>query len=242
MAGAYDFTLNEARTTALYSIGAEKEPLLMIDTMMHDPAALVRYAATEVVFTDDGATLGYPGVRAAAPLNYVEAVARALDPLIRRAFALQAVVLARADCTFSIVTRAPADLHPLQRIPHVDTDYPLQFAVLHYLCDGNFGGTGFYRHTATGFETISAARNSSYIAARDAQLAARAPPPGYIGSNPQHFIQTAAIAAHMDRLIVYRSCLLHCGLIPPDMPRIADPRAGRLTANIFVTYRADTAA
>jgi len=37
-------------------------------------------------------------------------------------------------------------------------------------------------------------------------------------------------------VLVYRSCLLHCGLIPPDMPLIANPAKGRLTANIFVNY------
>ena len=34
--------------------------------------------------------------------------------------------------------------------------------------------------------------------------------------------------------IIYQGSLLHSGIIPPDMNFSADPREGRLTANIFV--------
>ena len=41
-----------------------------------------------------------------------------------------------------------------------------------------------------------------------------------------------------NRLVVYRSHMLHSGRIPPGAELSDDPRRGRLTANIFVTYRA----
>jgi len=40
-----------------------------------------------------------------------------------------------------------------------------------------------------------------------------------------------------DRLAIYRGSMLHSGIIPPDMAFSADPRLGRLTANIFVKGR-----
>ena len=40
-----------------------------------------------------------------------------------------------------------------------------------------------------------------------------------------------------DRMIIYQGSLLHSGIIPPGMPLSADPREGRLTANIFVRGR-----
>jgi hypothetical protein len=38
-------------------------------------------------------------------------------------------------------------------------------------------------------------------------------------------------------MLIYQGSLLHSGVIPPDMPLSADPREGRLTANIFVRGR-----
>jgi hypothetical protein len=39
----------------------------------------------------------------------------------------------------------------------------------------------------------------------------------------------------MNRLVVYRSCVLHSGHVPSPQVLTADPRAGRLTANVFLT-------
>ena len=232
---SFDFALNPDAGLAVHHLGNEAEPVIVIDRVMADPRALIDYAAAGAPFVGEGGT-GYPGVRAPAPLSYVEAVVRRLDPLVQRTFGLTNVTLAEAECSFSIVTTPPSALHPVQRIPHIDTSYPLQFAVLHYLCNGDFGGTAFYRHKATGLETISRVREAGYAEIRDAELAAAPPPPGYIGRDPRHYAQTGAFEALFGRLLVYRSCLLHCGLIPPAMRRVADPRRGRLTANIFVSY------
>ena len=37
-----------------------------------------------------------------------------------------------------------------------------------------------------------------------------------------------------DRLVIYRGALLHSGIIPNGMKFSADPRQGRLTANLFI--------
>jgi hypothetical protein len=42
------------------------------------------------------------------------------------------------------------------------------------------------------------------------------------------------VEAVPDRLIIYHGSLLHSGIIPPGMKLSADPREGRLTANLFV--------
>ncbi|WP_204307989.1 DUF6445 family protein, partial [Klebsiella pneumoniae] len=69
--------------------GREGEPLLCLDGLMRAPEALIDYAATETGFAPvHGPQGGYPGIRAPAPLDYVEAVVRALDPAVRDAFEL----------------------------------------------------------------------------------------------------------------------------------------------------------
>ena len=43
-----------------------------------------------------------------------------------------------------------------------------------------------------------------------------------------------AVDAVADRIIIYPGSLLHSGIIPREMNFSADPREGRLTANLFV--------
>lgn len=233
----YDFRLADRLHLSLERIGNELEPLLTVEGPIRNPETLIDYAAREVRFEPvGGPTGGYPGVRAPAPLNYVETMVRALDGPIRRAFGLTTVKLARAECGFSLVTLRPDQLKPFQRIPHVDTVDPLQFALLHYLGSEEMGGTAFYRHRATGFESLTAERQLAYNAARDRELSEAAPAPCYITGNTAHYEQIQAIEACFNRLIVYRSRTFHSGQIPAGQTLSADPREGRLTANIFVNY------
>ena len=236
----HEFALRQRFDLSLHSIGREREPLLSLDGVLQEPAELVDYAATEVSFMPAwGPGGGYPGLRAPAPLNYVNKLVRAVDPMIRRAFNLSDVKLARAECNFSMVVLPPGELLPLQRIPHFDTLDPLQFALLHYLCDEVMGGTAFYRHAATGFETLSPERWPTYETARASEVATPDSPSQYIRGNTEYYRQTAALKARFDRVIIYRSRVLHSGQIPKDFSFSDDPRTGRLTANIFINYGAN---
>ena len=231
----YDFSLNRRLAVSLERIGEEQEPVLVFEDVLADPGALVDYAAREVTFAPVwGPQGGYPGIRAPAPLNYVERLVRALSPTIEKAFGLDRVTLSRAECNFSLVTLPPDRLAPLQTIPHADTWDPLQFALLHYLCDPRFGGTAFYRQRATGFETLRPERMAAYERARAQELGAA---PTYIAGDSGAYLQIAAFEARPNRAIVYRSRTLHSGQISDPSLLSEDPRRGRLTANIFVNYR-----
>lgn len=215
------------------TVGNDRQPLLTIDGVLADPGELVDAAAVAPFAAAFGPAGGYPGIRAPAPLDYVEAVARTLLPTLIEAFALPPARLRRAECTFSLVTLTPDQLHPTQSAPHIDTVDPWQFAILHYLCGPEHGGTAFFRHRATGFETLSADRLPAYDAARAREQDAT----DYITASNAAFEAIDAVDAAFDRLVVYRSCLLHSGRIE-DAARLSDdPRRGRLTANIFLTLR-----
>lgn len=236
---SYDLSLNRRPAIASRRIGHEGEPVLLVDNLLNDPAAMVDYARWEVAFTPAGnPDGGYPGIRAPAPLNYVEAVARGLMPVIREVFGLGDVALANAECNFSLTTMPPAELTLQQRTPHIDTVYPLQFALLHYLCSAEFGGTSFYRHRATGFETIGAAREAHYDAMRERELAMGHPAAAYVGDSDARYERIGGVEAHFNRMAVYRSCLLHSAHVTPGVALPADPTRGRLTANIFLNFRA----
>lgn len=227
------FPFSRELRTSLRQIGREGEPVMVIDGVLDDPAALVDCAAESTFAPAFGPAGGYPGLRAPAPLDYVEAVVRTLATPLADAFELGAARPARAECNFSLVTLAPDALVPAQRAPHIDTVDPWQFAILHYLCPAAFGGTVFFRHRATGFETLSEDRLAGYDAAR----AGERDPPGYVGADGRWFDAIGEVAAQPNRLVVYRSRLLHSGRILAPERLSADPRTGRLTANIFLTMR-----
>jgi len=236
-ATSYDLSVNPRPRVMVSPVGTEREPVLLVEDLLNDPAALIDYATWEVAFTPAGnPDGGYPGVRAPAPLNYVEAVVRALSPIIERVFGLRNVALSNAECNFSLTTTPPEQLTVQQRTPHIDTVYPLQFALLHYLCDPDFGGTSFYRHRTTGFETLDEDREATYYAVRKGELSEEAPPQRYVGDDTSHYARIGGCDARLNRMAIYRSCLLHSGHIS-DKPLVANPRTGRLTANIFVNYR-----
>lgn len=221
------------------SVGVEAEPLLILDDAVEQPERLIDVAADWATF-GSAASEGdnfYPGQLAPAPLDYVGALSRALDPLIREAFGLRDVAPAQASCNFALATLSPDRLSLAQRIPHVDTVDPLQFAVLHYLCDPRWGGTAFYRHRSTGYETLTADRLAPYQSRLDRELALEPPQPSYVDGDTPQFVRTRLVDPGFNRVIVYRSCLLHSGHIAQPNAQSADPRLGRLTANIFLTYR-----
>lgn len=220
----------------IHRVGIENSPIVQIDNVLEDPTSMVRYAAQTAEFANVDSNL-YPGVRAPMPLEYVEGIVRALDSVIRNCYPIEHAKLAKAECFFSIVTTAPCDLQPLQKVPHIDTTDTLHFAVVHYLCRAEQGGTAFYRQDKTDYESVGPERAERWIEQRDAMIAKMPETSGYMSPTTFGYTQTAHIPARFDRLILYRSNLLHSGVIPPDTPLSADPTEGRLTANLFIAYR-----
>lgn len=218
-------------------LGSEGETLLAIDHLLAEPMELVR-AAAEAEFTPaHGPGGGYPGIRAPAPLDYVGKVSRAILPLLVAHMGLPPSRLVRAECNFSLVTMRPDALVDAQREPHVDTTDGWHFAILHYLCSPDWGGTGFYRHRATGFETLRPERMDAFAEARRREGPEGA---GYVTGDTGFFEQIGKADAAFNRLIAYRSRQLHSGQIMRPAALVADPLRGRLTANIFLTLRQDT--
>ncbi|MEJ0061175.1 MAG: DUF6445 family protein [Terricaulis sp.] len=156
--------------------GHEKQPVVAIDNYCADPAALVDLARS-LTFEPIGPF--YPGIRAPMPKGEYGALFAPLSEILRGVFGYGA----RAhidECFFSLVTTKPADLAPIQRMPHFDGVEPNRIAVLLYLCPPEHGGTSFYRHRGTGFETVSAARLDGYRASLDADVRAHGLPEAWL--------------------------------------------------------------
>lgn len=213
-------------------IGNERQPVVIVDNFAPEPDR-VRAAALDLSYRQvDG---NYPGIRANVPPSYFEGLGAVLVPAIRGLFGSQR----RANFVgayYSLATTAPGELALQQRIPHIDRPETNQLAIVHYLSHEDQGGTAFYRHRSTGYETITTARHADYIAALEADFARHGePPPSYISGDTDLFERVLAVEPLYNRAIIFRCCLLHCACLPNDGGLPVAPASGRLTAVSFVT-------
>ena len=213
--------------------GNEREPVVVIDGFSADPERLIGDASF-LAFRPIGPH--YPGIRAEVPPAMLDDMLAPLAPVIAEIFGEPDTEL--LDAYYSLVTTRPADLGPIQRLPHFDGVERERLALLHYLARDERSGTAFYRQRSTGFETVDAARLAAYRAALDADLRREGlPPPDYIIGDTPIFDQVAVHQGRFNRAILYRSNTLHCAFLPPDLALSGDPGAGRFTVNTFLTGR-----
>ncbi len=215
-------------------IGREGVPVVVIDDFVPRPELLA----------DDAAMLGfapmgvhYPGVRAVVPPVLVRRFVEPLAPLIAEVFGVRDCVV--VDALYSLVTTLPEVLTPIQRLPHFDGVEPERLALLHFLGGAQGSGTAFYRHRATGFETVTAVRLPDYERELEREIGARGvPDAAYIAGDTDLFEAIALFEGRYNRAILYPTNTLHCARIPDDLTLSADPATGRLTVNTFLMGRA----
>lgn len=211
--------------------GHERQPLLFVDDALPDPDAVLAIAARHT-FRAIGPY--YPGIRAPVPEAVAMELVYSLQHRFATIFALDRLP-AFFECFLSLVTAAPRDLAPIQRLPHFDGLEPKRIAVLLYLDRQERGGTAFYRQRTTGFESVDAQRFASYSAALEAGVAEHGlPPPGYIAGDTPLFEQAHSVTGRFNRLIAYRGNTLHCAALAEDFVPVANPLEGRLTLNLFL--------
>ncbi|MBP2159321.1 hypothetical protein J2X24_001887 [Asticcacaulis solisilvae] len=220
------FALHPDIRFQLRHIGAEQQPLMVVDNVLAEPQALIKAACAAEFYVPEHTR--YPGLNARLPDDYYRLIITALRGPLQAAFGLPSSVYLNYFGYFGLVTVPPEDAQPIQNIPHHDGPDPQQLAMVHYLSHEAFGGTGFFRHKATGFQTIGPARRDLYAETASAELEA--------GKGMANYERIAEVAPVFNRLIVYRGHVLHCAL-PCDAPLSRDPARGRLTANGFVRPR-----
>jgi hypothetical protein len=213
-------------------IGNDRAPVLVIEEAWHDPLSLVEAATHKTDYSVR--SLYYPGVRSNAPPEYAHAITAQLTPLIQSTFGI-ADPLKITDATFSLVATPPEKLVTFQRVPHFDSTDPGRFALLHYLCGPECGGTSFYRHRSSGIEAVTDQNRESYIKAVNAEAKASGMPPArFIEGDTSLFERIGRYECAFNRALVYRGRYLHSVNTPPSFVPSADPRNGRLTVNTFL--------
>lgn len=215
----------------IFRHGAEQQPVIVIDDYARDPERLIEEAA-ELEYGRNANS--FPGVRAATPPDLMGSIRDSLAGLIRQTFGIQGE-LNRIESYYSLITTPPGELDILQRLPHFDGVGPARVAILHHLSRAEAGGTAFYRHRSTGFETITEERLATYNQRVNEDLHRHGlPGPGLIGGDTPIYERIAGYQARFNRCLIYRGNTLHSAEAPADLPLPADPRTGRFSINTFI--------
>ncbi len=223
----------------IQSVTIGEHQAIIMDDFLVDPHQMLELAtrSTFVPYPNLERKKGYPGVRAEAPADYSHSMAELLVPLIQTNFGVpDELPMRKSMCAFSLTTMPPSELGPLQCTPHFDASTPNHMAILLYLCDGRHGGTGFYRHNATGLQQITEATREHYLDTYYGEINAKRPTQRYFDDSDAQFTLLGMIPAKFNRMVVYRGSLLHSACINPGLSLSADPRVGRLTVNSFYDF------
>ena len=228
-----EFIINPQASVSLFHLGEEKEPLLLIDNVLAFPDEAVALAAEGVTYGPAGAA--YPGLRAALPPAYNLRLHAALQPLVAQVFDIEPEREMILTSSFSMITEPANRLKHNQRVPHVDQHGGDDLALVHYLCAPSFGGTAFFRHRATGLQAIREGHEAQYSETLNREMNSRLLPTRFPDADHPLFEQIGVVEAAFNRLVLYRSCILHSPAIAPDAHFSPDPRKGRLTITAFLS-------
>ena len=232
----HDFSLNKQPKITPLLIGEEATPLLIIDDFANSPEDIIAFAGDGASFKADPQNF-YPGKRKLIPRQYNEQICHQYSDCFSNFFGVESAI-AKAKTVISALALADTPiekLRPMQMIPHIDTPQSNQFAVVHYLCAREHGGTAFYRHKQTGYEAITQERLYHYASQVKKEAIANQlhKTPCYMRGSNTMFEQLYSVEANMNRAIIYPSNLLHSGNIN-HLLLSSSPQKGRLTIGSFI--------
>lgn len=214
-------------------VGEEKRPVFVIDNFFPSPDTLINFANSANDFVHTRSDY-YPGGRTDLPKSYVDFTLTYIRKNIL--YLMKKPQESSIECPFamlSIANQDPNTLLPIQTIPHIDTVDPCQWALLHYLCQDNHGGTGFFQHRVTGFESINEQRSKQYLRVLEDEAKVNGlPKKQYIQGSGDQFDMHYKVETKFNRAILYPSNILHSGLI--SHWQATDIASSRLTANTLI--------
>ena len=206
--------LNMAADIDECRFGLELNPIIVVDDFLENPSCLLTNVGKLDHFV---ASTGdyYPGVKKElGHCGYREALEGFSQQLLEK-FQFGKTMRGKPhSCCFAIITTVEEKLLPIQCIPHFDTPDGRQIAVVHYLHNDLHGGTSFYRHRQTAYESIDVDRRLIYQKTLGRQASTEGLPElNYIDGDTNLFERIGSVKAKFNRAIFYQSSVLHSGNI-----------------------------
>lgn len=218
---------------------ADGETCVVVDDFLVDPQAMVAHAVAQRAHFAQGPNSHYPGPELALP----PAIAQQLDQFFNQH--VRSILGGRRTLAvttrLSMVTSAPGQLKPTQRLCHRDAvglaaSEGAGAMVAYLFDDARLGGTSFYVPRRPLEEIAAVVRLAGEMddASFDRLLGA---PPAYPTASNSWFEHVLEVPAAWNRAIFYNGTVFHSGHIGAPERLIDDPARGRLTMNAFIRMR-----
>lgn len=235
------FSLNPNLFQQAYRVGNEQTPVFVVDDFMLDYSGAIE-EAIKLSYAKDKESVGayYPGIRAPVGAEYGMSLLTHTAQIFYKIFRVpNQLTLFPQNGSYSLITKQEQEMDLLQCIPHFDNNDTFSFAMLHYLNEGDFGGTGFYRHVPTGFENITAGRKAEYLHSAQQYMARNGDPKQhYFTHSTDHYELIHKVDYKPNRLVIYPATILHSAFIEnPERDVCLNPKTGRLSANFFIEFK-----
>ncbi|TRX58000.1 DUF6445 family protein [Thalassomonas sp. M1454] len=235
------FELNPKLKQQAIRVGNEQTPIFIVDDFMGDYQGAIDEAIA-LPYRNDKDSVGeyYPGIRAPVGKDYGMSLLKQTAAIFYKIFGVpRALTLYPKNGSYSLITKQEHEMDLLQCIPHFDNNDTFSFAMIHYLNNGEFGGTGFYRHKPTGYENISVGRKAQYIKTSQEFINQNGEPQQrYFTKSTEHYELIHKVEYKPNRLVIYPATLLHSAYIDnPQRDVSSDPKTGRLSANFFIEFK-----
>ncbi|MFD2165995.1 DUF6445 family protein [Thalassotalea euphylliae] len=225
--------LNPQARFSLEKVGKERIPILIMDDLFLSPQPLLSYAKKyQEHFLS--ATDYYPGRKLTVDRTIFGDVLGKLTPILKHKLELDDDLKAE-HAELAVTTTLPEKLKPIQMLPHFDSIGGKTFAFVYYCVDNSFGGTRFYRHLGTEFESMTSKRLPYYapVIKQQAMTAKLHLSPQYNHQDNALFEVTSEVPFQQNRAIMYPSNCFHSGVISKLVAWQNDPLACRLTFNLL---------
>lgn len=218
-------------------VGIEKTPIIIVDNMFKYIDKICESVRVNAKFNVQNGNI-YPGLQAGMFRDFGETVLSYAKIAITGEYdGVSKLQCKPYAAFFSMVSSPGAALSFKQRIPHCDHNSPSSFAVMLYLAEGDFGGTAFFKHNKTQFETVDELRKACYATELESlEVNSASEFKGYHSLESPHFTAIGSVPYRQNRLLIYPGNLLHSGLIKDERDVFTSPQQGRLAANLFLRY------
>jgi hypothetical protein len=210
---------------------------VVIDDALASPEGLLAWACAQPYRPP---LYPYPGVVCDVPGALADRVADHFAQHVRKPLGARRTL--DVSVRLSMVATPPAELAPVQWLCHRDR-YEVErpeilyaASVLYLFRDPALGGTCFYAPRQSMAATESLVADSQRLNAQDF-TARYGVQPGYMAGSNDYFERVAQVPAAWNRLVCYDGSLFHSAAVGDPGRMSADPAAGRLTLNSFITCR-----
>ncbi len=230
-----DLTLNPALHIQSIDIPDTQEQVFIIDDFLLDPEPVLHFAKKYAYFNPVGADgTFYPGIRDHMPAPYTRVLAQLLNRDLYPftcGYGPQRVT----KSMLSLITLGQSQLHDVQKMPHIDSSNHRAFASVHYLSSQPRGGTAIYKFKPTGTVQINQSNQDIVLSMIEQVKAHSHEHSGYINGDTSLFEKVVDIPERFNRLVIYKSNLLHSARLTHEQSISSSVEHGRLTVSSFFT-------